>query len=155
MVHKMPTTADLHYHAKMSEERAKFIDVDPVVLAARRHADPLAMLATLKTEIAAESAAIHFQRIENQKYGKDTAMVSSRRIDALKKIADIELEIKKLGADTIDIHGERMQRIFKLWIDAIREVAGQTMTPEQVDLFFNRLQTALDGWETKLADNLR
>ncbi len=154
-VERMATTEDLEYHAKMVAEKAKFIDVDPVVLAARKHADPMAMLAVVKSEVATEQAALHFQRIENEKHGRDTSQVSSRRIDALKKIADIELEIKKLGADVIDIHGEKFQLVFKLWIEAIREVAVEVLGPEQVDLFFNRLQTKLEGWEDRASETLR
>jgi hypothetical protein len=154
-VERMPTTSDLEYHALMSEEKAKFIDVDPVVEAARTHKDPMAMLAIIKAEVAKESAALHFQRIENEKYGKDTSQVSSRRIDALGKIANIELEMKKLGADTVDVHGESFQRVFQLWIDKIREIVEQTLPPEQVDLFFNRLSTALEGWEDQVSSTLR
>jgi hypothetical protein len=154
-VERMPTTSDLEYHARMTEAKASFIDQDPIVRAASKHTEPMAMLAVIRTEVAKESAALHFQRIENEKFGKDTAQVSSRRIDALKKIADIELELKKMGADVIDVHSEKFQRIFKLWIDTIREIAEETMNPQQIDLFFNRLTTSMEGWEEKAAEVLR
>jgi hypothetical protein len=154
-VERMPTTSDLEYHAKMAEQKAKFIDEDPVVKAASKATDPMTMLSIIKAEVAKESAALHFQRMENEKFGRDVAQVSSRRIDALKKIADIELEVKKLGGDVIDVHSEKFARIFTLWIEIIREIAEQTMTPEQLDLFFNRLTTAMEGWEDKAAEALR
>lgn len=154
-VERMPTTSDLEYHALMTEERGRFVDTDPVVRATQKNADPLDVLKIIKGEVAKESAALHFQRIENEKYGRDVAQVSTRRIDALKKIADIELEIKKLGADTLDIHSEKFQRVFKFWINTVREIAEQTMTPEQIDLFFNHLSTSMEGWEEKVAATLR
>ena len=154
-VERMPTTSDLEYHALMTEERGRFVDTDPVVRATQKNADPLDVLKIIKGEVAKESAALHFQRIENEKYGRDVAQVSTRRIDALKKIADIELEIKKLGADTLDIHSEKFQRVFKFWLNTLREIAEQTMTPEQIDLFFNHLSTSMEGWEEKVAATLR
>lgn len=154
-VERMPTTSDLEYHALMTEERAKFIEEDPVLKAIRAKSDPMSVLAYVKEQVAVEQAALHFQRMENEKLGRDTAQVSTRRIDALKKIADIELELKKLGAGNIDAHSEKFQRVFNTFIESIREIAGETMSPQQCDLFFNRLSTALEGWEDRAADILR
>lgn len=154
-VERMPTTSDLEYHAKMTEVKATFITQDAVVQAAVKHADPMAMLQVIKTEVAKESAALHFQRIENEKFGKDTAQVSTRRIDALKKIADIELEVKKLGGDVVDVHSEKMQRIFKFFIDTVRLILEENLPPEQIDLVFNRLSTEFEGWQDKLSEVLR
>jgi len=152
---RMPTTTDLEYHAEMTETKARFIDADPVVNATSRLTDPMDVLRVVKLEVAKETAALHFQRIENEKHGRDTSQISTRRIDALKKIADIELEMRKLGADVINVRSEKFQRIFKLWLDTIREIAEQTMTPEQINLFFNHFETAMDGWEDKASDVLR
>lgn len=154
-IQRMPTTSDLEYHGRILEEKAKFVDADPVVQASVRHVDPLTMLAVIRSEVAKESAALHFQRMENEKFGRDTSQVSSRRIDALKKIADIELELKKLGTDVLDVHSEKFQRVCQFWLDVVRESAESTMTPEQIDLFFNRLSTMMEGWEDKVSDLLR
>jgi hypothetical protein len=154
-VERMPTTSDLEYHAKIIEEKAKFIDADAVVQAAVKHADPMAMLAVIRTEVAKESAALHFQRIENEKFGKDTAQVSTRRIDALKKIADIELEIKKLGGDVVDVHSEKMVRIFQFFIETVKGILAENLSEEQIDLVFNRLSTEFEGWQEKLSEALR
>lgn len=151
-VERMPTTSDLEYHALMTQEKARHIDSDPVVRATATHSDSADMLHLIKLEVAKEAAALHFQRIENEKLGKDTAQVSTRRIEALNKIAGIELEIKKLGAGMIDLKSEKMQRVFKFFISRIREIAGETLAEEEVDLFFNRLSTALEGWEDECAD---
>jgi len=149
-----PTAEDNAAYEATLSERTEFIEQDAVVQSARGK-DPLALLSTLKAEVARESAALAYQRLLNEKMGRDITQVSSRRIDAIKKIADIEMEMRKIGFDQIDIHSEKFQRIFKLWIENIRTVAEQTLTPEQLDLFFNRLQTEMDGWEDKAADLIR
>lgn len=155
-VERMPTTSDLEYHAAMSEEKQRFIESDPVVVAATKgKVEATRLLKLIQTEVAKEAAALHFQRVESEKFGKDTSQTSTRRIDALTKIANIELEIKKLGPSSIDPRSEEFQRIFMMWVDAIRDVAAETLSPEQVDLFFNRLTTKLDGWEDRVAEQAR
>lgn len=155
-VERMPTTSDLEYHAEMSEAKQRFIDADPVVVAATKgNIEATRVLKLIQTEVAKEAAALHFARVESEKYGKDTSQTSTRRIDALTKIANIELEIRKLGPSSIDPHSEEFQRIFSMWVEAIRDVAAETLSPEQVDLFFNRLTTKLDGWEDRVAETSR
>jgi len=152
-VERMPTTSDLEYHVAMSEEKQRFIDQDPVVVAATKgKLEANRLLKLIQTEVAKEAAALHFQRVENEKFGKDTSQTSTRRIDALTKIANIELEIRKLGPSSIDPASEEFQKIFASWIDAIRDVAADTLSPEQVDLFFNRLTQKLEGWEERVAN---
>lgn len=150
-VERMPTTSDLEYHAEMSEEKTRFIDQDPVYKAAVGKCESSEILHIIKSQVAREAAALEFQRIENEKFGRDTAQISTRRIDALTKIANIELEIKKLGGDILDLRGEKFQRIFKLLIGKFETVAGDVLQPEQVDLLFNRLSTEMEGWEEEVA----
>jgi hypothetical protein len=154
-VERMPTTSDLEYHAMMVEERTKLIAGDPVVRAAAGRLDSVELLHMVKVEIAKEAADLANQRVENQKFGRDTATVSSRRIDALSKVASIEFEIKKLGADMVDLRGERFQRVFQCWIETLRDVAAEVLPAEQLDMLFNRLETALDGWEDTAAEAMK
>jgi hypothetical protein len=150
-----PTMSDLEYHALMSEEKSKFIEVDPVVKNLSGKTDSAALLATLRMEIAREAAALHFQRQENEKLGKDTAQNSTRRIDALTRIAHIELEIRKLAPDTLDVRGEKFQKVFRMFIECMRQCATETLSPEAIDLFFNRFSTMMDGWEERASDLVR
>lgn len=154
-VERMPTTSDLQYHALISEEKARFIDSDEVVQASKAGADTVSMLRIIRGEVAKEAASLQFQRIESEKFGKDTSQNSSRRIDALTKIANIELELKKLGTDAIDLHHPKFQQVFALWIEMMREVAAETLTPELIDLFFNRFSTKIEGWEERAAEVIR
>lgn len=149
-----PTADDLERYAASAGEREEFIANDPIVRAASTK-DELVLLNTLKQEVAREAAALAYQRRLNEQMGRDISQVSSRRIDAIKKIADIELEMRKIGIDQIDVYGEKFQRIYKLWIETIQGIAAQMLTPEQNDLFFNRLSTEMDGWEDKAADLVR
>lgn len=150
-VERMPTTSDLEYNALMSEEKSKFIDGDPVYKASVDKASSSEILHLVKTQVAREAAALAFQRIENEKSGKDTAQVSSRRIDALIKIANLEIEKNKHGGDILDLGSESFQRVFKMLVDTMRQVAVEVLPEEQVDLLFNRFGSAMEGWEERAA----
>lgn len=155
-VERMPTTSDLQYHDQMAQEKERYIASDPVVIATTKgKAEATVLLKLIRAEIAKEAAALQFQRMENEKYGKDTAQTSTRRIDALTKIANIELEIKKLGPSEIDPYSEGMQKILALWVDAVREICTEMFSPEQIDFFFNRLSTQLEGWEERIANGVK
>lgn len=154
-VERMPTTSDLEYHALIMVEKQGFIASDSLVKAVERKAPPEENLQRIKLEIARESAAMHFQRIELEKYGKDTSAISSRRIDALERIAKLELKIKEADKDSLSLGSEKMQKIFMLWVETMREIAEQILPPETMDLFFNRFATAMEGWEEKAQNVLR
>jgi hypothetical protein len=149
-----PSPEEEEAYNAAADERAQFIANDPVVRTAAGR-DPIVLLSTLKAEVAREAAALARQRIENEKMGRDISQVSSRRIDALKKIADIEMEMRKIGFDQIDVHSEKFQKVFKLWIDTIQGVAQDTLPPEQLNLFFVRLTNAMEGWEDKAEELVR
>lgn len=144
-----PTVDDLVYHAEMAEQRARFVESDPLVKTAVSRQEAIDTLQQVKEQVAREAASLQFAKNEEEKYGRDTSQMSSRRIAALREIANIELEIKKLGVTMIDLKGERFQKIFRFFLETVRESASGTLSPEQVDLLFNRLGTKLEGWEEK------
>lgn len=150
-----PTLHDLEYHAQMTAEKSLFINEDPVVKSLAGKPDSAQLLAHIRTEIAKEAAALHFQRVENEKLGKDTAQTSTRRIDALTRIAHIELEIRKLAPDTLDVRSEKFQKVFKMFIEIMKECAQETLSPQAIDLFFNLFSTRMAGWEDRAADFTR
>ena len=154
-INPKPTANDLEYHAAIADEKKKFITDDPVVRALIGKPDSAQLLSSLRLEIAKEAAALHFTRMEAEKYGKDTAQTSTRRIDALTRIAHIELEIRKLAPDTLDVRGEKFQKVFAMFIQYLKETAQETLTPEAIDMFFNRFTSKMDGWEDKAADITR
>lgn len=148
-INAKPTNDDLIYHAEMLRQKLAYINSDPLVKSSDARQEAVETLQLVKTEIARESAALAFQCTEESKYGKDTSQMSSRRIAALREVANLELEIRRLGATMIDLKSERFQKIFAFFLETVRESASEVLSPEQVDLLFNRLETKLDGWEEK------
>lgn len=141
--------ADEQYHQLMIERKTRFIESDPVMKIVETNGDSSAVLRELKREIARESASLHFDRLELEKKGKDPSAVSVRRIEALRRIADLELRIREMNQHSINLSGEKMQKIYALWVEIMREIAQEVLPEEVMDLFFNRFATAMEGWEER------
>lgn len=146
-VERAPQTSDLEYHALMVEARQKFINSDPLVKAVEGKADPVEILFQVKASVAREASSLAFEQVEAQKRGRDTAQTSSRRIEALKKIAEIELKLRELEAESINFSSERFQKVFAFFVQKLTETAEETLPEEARDLFLNRFASAMENWE--------
>jgi hypothetical protein len=143
------------YHQKMAVEKEGFISSSPLVVAVETGGDSNANLQRIKLEIAQEVSSLHFQRLALEKMGKDTSQISVRRVDCLGKLAKLELQIKESNKDSVNLSSDKMQKIFSLWVEIMREVAQECLPPEVMDLFFNRFATAMNDWEEKAQNALR
>jgi len=153
---KSQSEVEAEYNQAVIEQQVAFVERDDIVRAIARGEDAPKTLHLLKERIARSAAALEFIRLEQQKrgqYHREVPQIVSRQIAALKEIANIELEIRKLGTDALDLSNPRLRLVFKLLIDTFRDVAKDVLTPEQFDLVWNKLETELDGWEEK-ADSL-
>lgn len=152
---KKPNVEDLLYHQEVLRREVEFVDGDPIVSATTDRKDSVEVLHLLKTRIARAAASLEFQRIEMQKYGRDTGQVTGRQISALKDIANIELKVRELGAQMVDLRSEPVQKVFAMFISKLQEAAKDVLAQEHFDLLFNRLETELDGWEDEAESLLR
>ncbi len=143
-----PSASDLVYHAEMAKQQTRYVEGDAIVRATKERKDSMEVLHLTKERYARILAALEFRRIEDEKTGgKNSAQILSREAAVLRDIAALEMRISEMGVQTIDLHGEQMQKVFGLFVEKIRETAKDTLPKEQFDLFFNRVSTALEGWE--------
>lgn len=150
-----PGLSDLAYYQALSEEKLKSISADEVVRAVESRVDALEVLRRVKVAIAKEAASLEFQRKEGEKRGRDGSQTSSRRIDALVKVANLELEMARLSASVLDLRSEPVQRLFEMFVEEIRDAALEVLDPKSFDLLFNKLEARLTGWEDKAEARLR
>jgi len=151
-----PTSADLEYHKQVMAEQTEFVESDEIVKVSRERSESVETLYLIKERIALSAASLEFHRLELQKRGvsnREIPQIISRQIAAMKEIAAVEAEIRKLGVDAIDLKNERLQRVFGLLINTFRDVAKEMLEPQQFDLMWNKLENKLEGWEDE-ADSL-
>jgi hypothetical protein len=149
-----PSASDLVYHAEMAKQQTNYVESDAIVRATKDRKDSMEVLNLTKERYARILAALEFRRIEDEKTGgKNSAQILSREAAVLRDIATLEMRISEMGVQTLDLRGEQMQKVFGVFVTKIREVAKEVLPKEQFDLFFNRCETALEGWEDE-ADSL-
>jgi hypothetical protein len=145
---------DQHAQA-LIERRNRFVESDPIVKTVDAGGDAVAILRGVKREIVREAASLAFDRVEAERKNKDTSATSMRRIEALRRIADIELKLRELDQHSVNLSSEKMQRVFALWVETMQQVAQDVLSTEVMELYFNRFATAMDGWEERAQDTLR
>ena len=130
--------------------RDEFVASSDLVKAVEQRKDAADMLHNIKMELAKEAARLKFMQSESESRGDtDTSAISLRRIKTLREIVNIEASISRMGVNSIDLKGEKFQKIFVFFLQCIREAAVEILDPEQVDLLFNRIETRLEGWEER------
>jgi len=151
-----PSPTKAEFNQAVIEQQVAFVEKDEIVRAITQKKDSAATLHMLKERIARSAATLEFVRLEQQKrgqYHREVPQIITRQISALKEIANIELEIRKLGTDVLDLSNPRIQTVFKLLIDTFRDVMKDILEPAQFDLVWNKLESELEDWEEK-ADSL-
>lgn len=139
-------------------ERKAYIDNHPLV---RNHTfktsgnSALDALSLIKHQLALEAASLEFYRSQLEAKNLDTTQVSGKIVAAWGKVADLELKVKKEGVTVFDPKSPHVQRVFSFWLEVIKDVMGdlaqeRVLTPEAMDLFFNKFSLAMEGWEDRI-----
>jgi hypothetical protein len=150
-----PTIDDLAYHSLMQKQEAHFIDQDEIVQVAKSRADSMSVLHQVKERLARQAATLEFRRIEMNKTGRDTSQLSSRQAVILREMVAVEMRILNMSSQHLDLRSESFQKVFKLFLSKISEVAESVLPPEQYDIFFNKLENELQGWEDEAEAAIR
>lgn len=156
-INPKPTPDDLAYHAEMQRQMVAFIDADPVVKATTPKDEGASVLHLLRHKVARNAAALEFQRIELQKYGRipEAAQLVSRHSALVNQLTSIESDLNQRSNEFIDLRSEKIQKVYELWIERVQEAATDVLSKETLDLLFNRLESAMDGWEDEAENRLR
>jgi hypothetical protein len=76
-------------------------------------------------------------------------------VDTLKKLGDLELKLRELSNEAVNLSSEQMLKLFTIWISKIQEVASAVLSPELTDIFMSRLANAMETFEIDAANQLR
>ena len=74
-------------------------------------------------------------------------MISSRRVDCLRKMTEIEIRLRRLNAEAFNLASVPFQALFGCWVSKMHEVANEILSAQQIDLFLSRFARVLEHWE--------
>lgn len=136
-------------------QRLDYVDADQLVRAVGDRADGRVVLQRVAEALAREAAVLEHERLQVQARGRDVGQLVSRRVEVLRKLADLQVEIDRSGASIIDPSCEPMQRLYRLFVDDVVAVAKGLLPPELLDLYLNQLAQRFDDWEERAENLLR
>lgn len=114
--------------AEYHEDSARFVGADRVVRAAASGND-LESLHVAREDLAREAAGIFFTRLQAVPGSRELGRLASRRIAALREIANVTLAIAR--ADQTTPSPARMSRILESLAGVVNEAAAAVL-PEDV-----------------------
>jgi len=152
-----PSADQAEYERAVAEARQRAMAEDHLLgLLRSERPNPAAVLHAVSVETAREQAALLWDRMRVEERNGDAQRISSRRIEALSKLAALVLERRKLGiSEDDDIRGEPFARVEQLWIDMLREVARDVLPTETGTLAMDRVVAAMKAWRASLAESGR
>ena len=140
------------YLQRLDELRGAALDVDRVFAACRAPEERDAeVINESMREVAAEAAAIAYERREAERRGQDPSRLCSRRVRALTSLAALVVERARLGGDLeVDPRDERVQRVVGLFFRDISEIAQETLGAETAEKFTSAFLARVNGWAERL-----
>jgi hypothetical protein len=123
-----------------------FVAADHLLHSIDSNENPLQRLRRIQREIARESSVIQFERDEAMSQQKPGSVLAMRRIEALSRLATIELKVRELDNQSVSLSTERMQILFEFWTKKVLEAAAEVMPEEQLKLFTNKWGTSMENF---------
>jgi hypothetical protein len=138
--------------AEQMKQKAEVLKDDSILQTVRGTPDSDDVLNHIIGGLAEETASLKFERAEAERLGLETSRLSVRRVDALKKTADVWLKRREqLAGKALDIDSPAFQAVFSLLMETIRATLVESgMRPEMVETVFTKLGKKLDeSWKAE------
>lgn len=152
-IERAPDADQQQYADAMNALRDAFEHDDPLVQALDRGEPCAEVIETVKLQVAREAASIAFEKQRAAARGADIGQLAVRRIDALQKLAALELARMKLGLEpAIDVRSPRVQQAVAFLVAEVERVAREVLGDETATAFIGDLRGRTLGWEAAVGD---
>lgn len=136
------------------------IKEDPLLKGLIRDEGTFELLDIVIAEMAEEGASLKYERLKKEFDDEPTDRISLRRANILKMITDALIQKRNLAlSDFVNLRSPQWQVVFSELMDKVRVTFTELgYSSEQMELFFEKLQNNLEGFEEdtemKLKDSL-
>ena len=107
------------------------------------------LLDLVLAELAEEGASLKYERLKREQEDKETDRISLRRANILKMVSDALVQKRNLALnDLVNLRSPQWRIVFEELMGKISQSLKDVgFTSEQEELFFQKLQTNLEGFE--------
>jgi hypothetical protein len=152
-IERAPDHDQEEYADRLNAIRETFEHDDPLVQALDRGESCAEIIETVKLQVAREAASISFDKQKAAARGGDIGQLAVRRIDALAKLAALELARMKLGLEpVIDVRSPRVQQAVGFLLDEVERVAREVLDDTSASKFVSDVRSRTSGWESVVGD---
>ena len=133
----------------MVPDKRDVIKEDPLIKALLNEEDTFGLLDVVLAELAEESASLKYERIKKEFDDEATDRISLRRANILKMINDSIIQKRNLALnDLVNLKSPQWQIVFQELMETVRHTFNELgYSSEQLELFFDKLQNNLEGFE--------
>lgn len=138
--------------AEVERRKTKALEQDPILRQVKEGTlDSADILQEVIRGFAEEAALLKFDRSEAARKGEETAPLSSRRLTALRSLADVWLKrMDQMGSKSIDLDSPAFFAVFKVILNAMREAMAASAIPAvQMDTVFSKLSSIVGSDDFK------
>jgi hypothetical protein len=147
VVRPQPAATEEHYIDAVNSARDGHVNADALVGVVRGQDDANNVLHQIMKALAVESASLAWEIRRGREAGTDVSQYSSRRIDALSKIAHVELGRRKLGMDDpLDPNHPRMTKVLNFFLVTVKDALETTLPAAQSSRVCDLVERRLREW---------
>jgi len=134
-------------------DKTEHLKQDPLLNAVHNDPEGVNVLHEAMKAIVTECASLEFQRIEADRNGKDSAMISNRRIAALTKVGDTWLRrYDQISTKGIDMESQAFHVLFLYIIETFDKVLKDSgVSEDTIKIVFSKLGHVVedDSWKAE------
>lgn len=130
-------------------DKKDIIKSDPLLKGLMNENGTFELLDIVIAEMAEEGASLKYERIKKEFDDEPTDRISLRRTNILKMITDALIQKRNLALnDFVNLRSPQWQVVFGELLSKVRQTFGElSYSSEQMELFFEKLQDNLEGFE--------
>lgn len=138
--------------AQIRKEKERHLEKDELLQKLANNPNSLDVLDLLMFELAKEASSLHFERGEAERKGADTSVLSSKKVTALKSVADIYFRKRDAVLDqAFDFKSKRFEKFIEWMLMKVVMKAAQKagMSSEQISIMFDQIAQKFeeDKWD--------
>lgn len=135
-----PTASENQYQDTMNRLREAALATDPILAA---HSSEETVRCVIE-QLASEAASLLWEREQAQDRGLESAaQLSSRRVDALSKLANVVVAAHRLGVYGNDPSPEKLKMVLNQWMKTISDVTYEILPAEDACSFMTRYEAVI------------
>ena len=134
--------------AQIDKERQDHFKGDNLLKLLANKPNSLDVMDMLMFELAREASSLQFERMEAERLGLDTTIISSKKVTALKGVSDIYFRKRDaILGQAFDLKSTRFSKFIEWLLSEVVAKAAReaNLTSEQISILFDHIANAFDN----------